>query len=345
MASAVLDTATFVVVGCGSIGKRHISNLRACGIERIVGIDPDPSARAAVEADFGTRTDERYEPEKLQEGDVVLVTAPSSLHARIGEAAAERRCHVFVEKPLATDVADGEALVEAARRNDVVGMTGSNWKFHRSFMRMKEVIASGALGRLVYARADFGSYLPDWHPWEDHRTGYSAKAELGGGVLLDSHEFDYLRWMLGEPRAVSCLTSRVAELEIETEALAVCTVQFEGSLEAQVYLSYAERPYRKECLFVGSEGTLSWSFDRRSVRLFDAGTKRWSTWAEPDDYDLNQMYLAQTAHFLSAVETGARPETTLADGLAVLRVIDAARSSSSHGGCIVELMPGTARST
>ena len=332
MSASTTGSATFVVVGCGSIGSRHLGNLLACGVERILAVDPSPERRAEVAERHSVETSERFVVGELQPGDVVVVAAPSSTHAEIAVAAARAGCHLFVEKPLATTVDDGAAVVAAAGSAGVVGMVGSNWKFHPSFRRMKAVLEGGALGRVTYARADFGSYLPDWHPWEDHRRGYSARLDLGGGVLLDSHDFDYLRWFLGEPTEVACAVSHVPELELETEAVAAITLRFGAGLLAQLYLSYAERTYRRQYLFAGSDATLRWDYDERRVVL--AGPRESHEWAEPEGYDLNEMYLEQTRHFLACLEERRPPVTTLEDGLTVLRAIDAARTAASGGRTI-----------
>ena len=87
----------------------------------------------------------------------------------------------------------------------------------------------GRLGRLLAARVHFGEYLPAWHPWEDYRQGYAARADLGGGVLLTQcHSLDYLPWLVGEVESVWGFVGKLSDLEVDVDDTAEIGLRFDG---------------------------------------------------------------------------------------------------------------------
>lgn len=316
------------VIGCGSIGRRHIRNLLALGIKEVMGCDTNPGRVDAVRAEYGIAGVLKFSEVLAARPDAVVVGTPTSLHVPPALEAAKAGCHLFIEKPL-SDCLDGiDGLVEEVDRRQLVTLIGSNFKFHPSFTRMKEIIASGILGRVLSARCQFGQYLPDWHPWEDYRKGYSARRELGGGILLDSHEFDYMSWFLGDVKEVFCIAERLSELEINTEDTAAVILRFSSGAIGEIHLDYTQRAYQRNYEFLGERGTLMWDFNDRGVRLYKATEKMWEVYDEPRSYDLNDMYLQEMRHFVDCVENRKQTVTNIHSGLKCLRAIIAARKSA-----------------
>src|SRR5262249_50073259 len=145
--------------------------------------------------------------------DVAFITAPTRLHIPLALQAAEHGCHLFVEKPLADCLEGVERFLETVKERNLVTLVGCNLRFHPGLIQVKRLLEEGAIGRVIAARVEVGQYLPDWHPQEDYRQGYSARRELGGGVILDAiHEIDYVRWLLGEIVAVACFGGKLSRL-------------------------------------------------------------------------------------------------------------------------------------
>jgi predicted dehydrogenase len=96
-----------------------------------------------------------------------------------------------------------------------------------------------AIGRPISARSHWGEYLPAWHPWEDYRDSYSARADLGGGVVLTlCHPFDYLRWFFSEIESLSAETARSDALGLNVEDFAEAILAFKDGPYASVHLDY-----------------------------------------------------------------------------------------------------------
>src|SRR6266566_975619 len=322
------------VLGCGSVGRRHIRNLTHLGSPPYVAVDPSPESRALVEKEFGIATKDTLTERALEECDAVIISSPSSSHFSQAKSAAAAGRHVFVEKPLATSLDGLNDLIHVVEAKRLVGFVGSNWKFHPSFRRMKEVLEKKVIGKITSARCQFGSYLPNWRPWQDYRQAYSSRAALGGGILLDSHEFDYMMWFLGPIQDISCFSGRVSSLEIETEDTASVIMRFANGAVADMHLDYTQRVYQRNFEFFGEAGTLLWSVRDRAVSLFTANDNNWVEWKEPPDYDLNTMYVEEMRHFLDCIEGSAKPITDFKHGYAVLQAILAAKESSQTGRAV-----------
>jgi predicted dehydrogenase len=224
---------------------------------------------------------------------------------------------MLIEKPLGS-AADGiDSLIALIEDRNLFAHVGSNWKFHPAFVAMKRKLDEGGIGRVTGAQVLAGQWLPDWHPWEDYRQGYSARADLGGGVVLDTHELDYLTWLLGPVRAVAGMTARSGALDIETEDVAAICLRFESGALATVQVDYIQRDYRRRYHIAGDGGTIEWDVRGGTVSHYRADTERTETIAAPLG-DVNEMYLAQMRHVLDGLRGLCAPVTPVGQAARVL---------------------------
>ena len=162
-----MERPDFAVIGCGSIGKRHTRNLLALGVKGVVASDPTPERRAEAEA-LGVATVATIEELLDRSPKAVVVASPTRMHVAHALAAAERGCHLFVEKPVAEELdADFDRLVAIVREKKLVSLVGCNLRFHPGLQRVKALLDEKRVGRIVSARVQFGYWLPDWRPHDD----------------------------------------------------------------------------------------------------------------------------------------------------------------------------------
>lgn len=310
-----------LVVGYGSIGKRHTANLAILGVKEIAVCDTDAARRAAAESQPGVRTFDRLEHALSQQVDIVLVTTPPSSHIPIALAAAETGCHLFIEKPLSHTEEQVDRLVTLTRTRGLVTMIGCNMRFHPNLAFIKRFLSEGGLGKVYSISAEVGAYLPEWRPGTDYRDNYGARQALGGGVLLDAiHELDYVRWLVGEIVEVQCIAGTVSQLAIDTEDLALILVRFAGGALGSLHLDYLQRPYCRGCKIIGEQGVLSWDMTQRTVRFYDHRSAAWRVIHEmSESTEINQLYLDELRAFLDAVEAVVPVMPDIAEGAAVLR--------------------------
>ena len=307
------------ILGLGSIGRRHGRNFQAIGGSAIIGFDPSAERRAAFEAEVAATTTADVE-EAIAMAELVCVCSPNRFHTDQALMAAKAGRALFIEKPLGVALAPVAELRRVVAEKGVFAHVGSNWKFHPAFVTMKRLLTEGRIGRVVAAQVLAGQWLPDWHPWEDYRQMYSSRAELGGGIVLDSHEFDYLPWLMGPVTDVKSFVRNSGALEIDTEDCASVIMRFADGALATVQVDYIQREYRRRYHICGDGGTLEWDMSTGQVRLFDAVSKSVQIFdcAPPD---INDMYVAQALHLLAGVRGAEPPVTDLATAEAVLKVL------------------------
>jgi predicted dehydrogenase len=322
-----------LIVGLGSIGRRHARNWVALGLgpvavcRRTDNTQPEP-------LDFPVRPFTKLDEALDDQPDVVLVTNPTSLHVETACRAVQAGAHVFIEKPIGHALDGVAELLDEADRRQRLLMVGYNLRFHPGLARFRELYRQGAVGRPVSARAEAGEYLPDWHPWEDYRASYSGRRDLGGGPMLTlSHELDSLCWVLGPPARVIAMAAHASSLEVDTEDTAELVLQFPtGGPLASVHVDYLRRPPRRSLEIVGEEGVLRWEYDEHRIRHYVPATREWRTEEGDPGWQRNDMYVAEIAHFAACVRGELeRPLIDGQQGAAILAISLAARRSAAEG--------------
>lgn len=320
-----------LVIGCGSIGKRHIRNLKVINAGEVIAFDVKTEQRLQVEREYGVKSYDKLDEALAQKPDVALVCTPTSLHITSAIASAKAGCHLFVEKPLSHNLEGVDELVEIVAQKNLITLVGCNMRFHPGVARIKELINKKSIGKVLCARVQAGHYLPDWHPWEDYRKGYSANKSLGGGVILDGiHEIDYISWLLGEVEEVFCFSGKFSSLEIDTEDMAEMLLRFNSGAIAEVHLDYIQRAYGRSCQLIGEEGTILWDFNEKQVKLYSVRDKKWHVFAE-NNYDINRMYMDEMKYFIHCVQRKEKAMSDVVEGKKILEVTLAAKESAKYG--------------
>lgn len=320
-----------VVIGAGSIGKRHLRNLLTLGVRSLAVCDPDPASRDTIAKELClTQSYESLERAGLMKGDAVFIATPNHLHATQALFAAKQGCHLFVEKPLAHNRTHVEELCRVVDENRLVTMGGCNMRFYPAIQMLKSFLQESKIGRILYYRVEVGIYLPNWRPHLDYRKNYGAHRSQGGGSLLDMiHEIDYARWLFGDPVRVSGNCFKVSGLEIDTEDLAEL-ILFHGDRVGSIHLDYLSHRYTRTVHIVGEKGDLFWDWHQRLVEWVDAATKSRNSFPLPENYDLNQMYLDETRYFLECIRLQEETFFPIREAARVLEIALTAKESSEE---------------
>jgi len=320
-----------LIVGLGSIGQRHLQNLKRLGVNdflawRVRNLPlPDSLSLQRLKAYPS------LEEALSRNPDVVLICNPPALHLPVAIQAAQAGCHLFIEKPLSHSLDGVDELLSLVRKKKLVTLVGFNLRLHPGLRLVKSLVAEGRIGRLINIRTQVGQYLPDWHSWEDYRQGYSARRDLGGGVILDLiHELDYVRWLMGEARQVVCVAGHVSNLEIETEDIAEILLGFDNGAIGNVHMDYVQRCPSRVCQIIGEEGTIIWDYYASEVRLFEARRSSWQVLRQ-EGFERNDMFVAEMEHLLACLEGREKPVVDVEEGARVLRLALAAREAAETG--------------
>jgi predicted dehydrogenase len=333
----------FLIAGLGSIGRRHFRNLIALGEKDIVllrshraTLPDDELAGYPVETNLA-------EALKKHKPEAVIVANPTSLHMDIAIPAAEAGCAILLEKPVSNSLERLDVLQKTAGKSGSKILVGFQFRYHPTLNKARELLQAGALGKVLTVHVHWGEYLPNWHPWEDYRQSYAARADLGGGVIVTlTHPLDYLRYLLGDVESLWSFNGHLSPLEVDVEDTAEIGLRFAGGTVGGVHLNYVQRPGRHHLEIVGTNGTLRWDNADSLLHFFkmpaEFGT--WNanppapvveTFAPPEGFERNQLFVAQTRHFVETAAGKSEPLCTLADGVQALRLALAAQESQESG--------------
>jgi predicted dehydrogenase len=320
----------FLIVGFGSIGKRHFDNLRQIG-----GVEAAVLTRRCIDLP-GVPLFNSIEDALHQEYDAVLITNETSLHIATAIAFVERGYNLFIEKPLGNSLKDTDRLADLVGQRNLKVMIGCNMRFHPAVSSVRDLIQKSKIGRIVSAQVQAGQYLPDWHPGRDYRQSYSARRDAGGGVILDLiHELDYAYWFFGDAARVFALSGKKGDLQIETEDTADLLLEFQNGVWCQVHLDYLRRSPVRSFSLTGTDGVVEGDIINNKVRVFESAGNNWEAADTGKNYDINSMYLAEMRHFIDYI-SGRAPRALigLEDGVSVLKIALAARESARTGKAV-----------
>jgi predicted dehydrogenase len=264
---------------------------------------------------------------------VILVT-PNDAHAEQAIACAERGRHVFVEKPIADTVEAAERMREACASAGVTLVVGHAFRRLGAARRAKELIDSGALGRVVLAEANFslpGKLSPDaWRYYRERNPG-------GPLMQLGIHHVDTLAYLLGPVRRSTGRFARV-HTQAEIDDVGVVTLQFESGALAAVTGSYVS-PKTFDMRLLGTEAVLEYRTDMSiwpdAGRMDEASSL--TVAGERVDFDERDMLAEELAEFERCIRGEAEPETGADEGVAALRcVLDALTSAAKEQELVID---------
>ncbi|MGV8026805.1 MAG: Gfo/Idh/MocA family protein [Anaerolineaceae bacterium] len=334
----------FLIAGLGSIGRRHLRNLVELGEEDVLLYRTHRGTLADTDlAAYPVITD--LERALEQKPDAAIISNPTALHLKVAIPCAEAGCALFLEKPLSTDCEGLEDLHKILKKTGKPVLVGFQFRFHPAFQQISRWIEEGLIGRILSSNVYWGEYLPDWHPWEDYRVSYSARKDLGGGVVLTlCHPMDYLRWLLGEIDSVSAFVGKISDLELEVEDMAEITMRHTNGAMSCIHLDYYTQPKRHTLEIAGSNGTIIWDEISNEAKLYKANEKRWLTFKPPISFDRNELFLAEMRHFFAMLKHNEQPTCSFSDGVRIQQIIMAAYQSAENGQTAISL-PGTQRNS
>ncbi|MBI5965112.1 MAG: Gfo/Idh/MocA family oxidoreductase [Chloroflexi bacterium] len=336
----------FLIAGLGSIGRRHMRNLIALGEKDIVLYRTRKATMPDDElAGFQVETD-LQEALKKHKPEAVIVANPTSMHLDVAIPAAESGCAILLEKPVSDSLDRLDILQKTAEKSGSKILVGFQFRYHPTLNKARELIRSGVIGKILTVHAHWGEYLPNWHPWEDYRNSYAARAELGGGVIVTlTHPLDYLRFLLGDVESLWSFNGHLSPLELNVEDVAEIGLKFSSGAVGGMHVNYFQRPPVHRLEIVGANGTLRWD-NADGVLHFLRMPAAFGSWDAnppaaveeqyhlPDGFERNQLFAAQMRHFVETARGESDPICTLADGVNALRLALAAQESQRSGRVI-----------
>tara|TARA_B110001454_G_scaffold15943_1_gene14290 strand:- start:4496 stop:5479 length:984 start_codon:yes stop_codon:yes gene_type:complete len=315
-----------LVVGYGSIGKRHVENLLSISnLEVIVCTKRNDVSEIKKYAKVYSTIKQCLE----EKPGIGIIANETSLHVPTAIKLAEAGLDIFLEKPLSNSLKDVEKLRTIVKKKKLITQMGCNMRFHPCIKKIKSMIEQQKIGRIISAQVQNCSYLPDYHPWEDYRKGYAARKDLGGGIILTQiHEIDYMYWLFQEVENVISLSGKFSDLDITAEDCVSSLLKFKNKIIGELHMDYFQRPDFRSCKIRGTKGEIYWDSDNNHVNIYSMNKKRWKIELEIKNYQRNFSYVEQLKHFIKCVKQRKETINDIEQGIATLKIALAMKKSS-----------------
>ena len=315
-----------LVVGYGSIGKRHVENLLSISnLEIIVCTKRNDINKLKKH----TKVYHTINQSLKEKPDIGIIANETSLHIPTAIKLAKEGLDLFLEEPLSNSLKDVEKLHAIVKKKKLITQMGCNLRFHPCIKKIKSLIEQQKIGKIISAQVQNCSYLPDYHPWEDYRKGYAARKDLGGGIILTQiHEIDYMYWFFQDVENVISMSGKLSDLDIKVEDYVSSLLKFRNKIIGELHMDYFQRPDFRSCKIRGTKGEIYWNSDNNCVNIYNMNKKRWETELKVKNYERNFSYIEQLKHFLKCIKHRKETINDLEQGITTLKIALAIKKAS-----------------
>lgn len=298
-----------LVIGLGSMGKRRVRNLQALGAMDIAGFDPRADRRAEAAGKNGISV---YGDLNLamrgHRPDVFVISTPPDLHMHYAYFAFERGINCFIE----ASVVESEKirrLAEMTANSQVVIVPSCTMRYFPGPRKVKELLASNAIGKVLNINYQTGQYLPDWHPWENIQDFYVSSRDTGGAREIVPFELTWINDLFGTPKPLACIRSKLSDMSADIDDIYHCLLKYTSGSLLNMTVEVISRPCAtREMRILGSDGQIVFSADTNSVRYINTSMNDWMEYkfqvgtVESQYINPEEPYIAEMKDFITAVE-------------------------------------------
>jgi len=291
----------FLVIGLGSMGKRRVRNLIALGYKDSV-------------AGFDSREDRRSEADKYEisifddfekamsdfKPDAFLISTPPNFHMQYAYIAEQNNIHCFIE----ASVVDAERILELASKIEnkkIIMAPSCTMRYYPMPIKIKELINSGTIGKVLNYNYQTGQYLPDWHPWEKIEDFYVSNPDTGGCREIVPFELTWLNDIFGDSKPLACVRKKLTDMNADIDDIYHCILEYPNNVIGNLTVEVVSRPKAtREIRILGSQGEIVYSAYNNELRYtnlhmndwerinFDTGTVE-SGYINPEEPYINEV--------------------------------------------------------
>ncbi len=322
-----------LIIGCGSIGERHLRCFQKTGRCSVAACDTNPTLLATIKERYGVQVFSSLDAALAEaQFDSVVICTPAHLHLPIATKLLNLRLHVFIEKPLAIDTALVPQVREAIAQAQRFVAVAYVYHLMPWVANAREFLKQGELGKVLHVSSISGQHFPTFRP--AYRDIYYTRHELGGGAIQDAltHLVNAVEWLIGPCTRVYCDAAHQALEGVTVEDTVNVT-----SRHGQVLVSFAMTQFQTP-----NENTLLIHCENGSVKI-ETNHQRWGvmrrgdtdwTWHQAPPQERDDMFIAQANAFLDGVEGRDTPLCTFEEAVQTLKFNQAALRSAATGAAI-----------
>lgn len=349
--TTVTDTspsATPKVVKVGVIGygywgpklARNFHEVPTTELTMVADLDEKRLAQARRSfPDVATTTD-YHELLESDDVDAVVVATPVSMHFPVARDCLRNGKHVLIEKPLARNRTEGQALVDLAKARDLILMVGHTFEYNPAVVMLRDIVASGELGRIYYAysqRTNLGIFQKDINVLWD----------------LAPHDLSILLYVLGtDPTSVSASGESYVRPGIHDVAHA--TLNFPDQVQAHVHVSWLDPCKVRRLTVVGSKKMVVYDDveTQEKIKIYDKGVDKPAHTDNYGEFQLSYRYgdikvpmipldeplKIEAAHFAESIINKTQPRSNGEVGLKVVKILESTDKSLMNGGMLEQII-------
>ena len=325
----------------GSIGQRHFKNLidfkKKYNFKTIKGYDTSKNRIKLLNEKFKNFNITDNFKDAVIDSDIVFICTPTNLHIHsILKTLKYTSPHFYIEKPLSSTIDNcKKILLEIKKRKKKIGM-GYMLYNHPVIKHTKELLNENKLGKVLFARAESGFYLPFWHPWEDYRDFYMSSLKQGGGALLDtSHEINYLQYFFGKAESVTGKVQTISNLDITSDDFTLANINFKNKVQAQIHLDLLQFDEERYFKIIGSKSVLIGDLKNNFVKIFNLKSKKWKI--KKFSFNFDKIYHIQLDNFIRMIKNKSSTICKSESAFHTMQIIEAIRKSSKKKSSFIKV--------
>jgi len=288
-----------LVVGLGSIGTRHVTNLETLGYLNINIVNRTGETVKGFERfKFYPSINNACSEKNF---DAVIIATPTANHiTNLLEALDNNIENIYLEKPISHSLDNLEKIEKLIEDRKVNLVVGYDLHFDPGLALTKHYIETGKIGKVLSFVVEVGQYLPDWRPEVDYRKTMSAHKSKGGGVMLDLiHEFDYVDWLVGPVKSIAGRKGRISNLDINTEDVSVNLIETCAGALGTIHLDYLQFELCRTCKIIGNYGVVVWDYGSSVVKFMSHQDKSWVI-SDFSSYERNDRFIDVLRAFMNS---------------------------------------------
>jgi predicted dehydrogenase len=299
-----------LIIGLGSIAKKHIAALRIINNDfKIYALrsNSNNDDEAGIENIFNLDDVNIF-------FDFAIISNPTHLHFEYIEKLAKKGINLLIEKPAIHSLDNYNILIKLINQEKIKTYVACNLRFHPCIIYLRNKIKKENL-KINEVNVYCGSYLPDWRPGKDFRSTYSSIASMGGGVHLDLiHELDYTIWLFGLPNESKSFLKSASSLNIDSVDYANYVLGYD-TFTVNIILNYYRRKPKREIDIVLEKEILTIDLINNSIKndqddfLFQDNT-----------FNVNETYINQIKYFINCLKNNETPMNSLPEAIEILKI-------------------------
>ena len=292
------------------MGKRRVRNLQALGEQCIAGFDPRVDRREEAVSKYGIVTFASFdEAITAFVPDTLVISVSPESHMDYAWRGLELGLSCFIEASV-VEAKRILALSQEVQGRSIVMAPSCTMRYFPGPCKVKEILQSQRLGRVLNVNYQTGQYLPDWHPWEPIGSYYVSRRETGGGREIVPFELTWLNDLFGSPTPLACVKAKLTDMSADIDDIYHCLLAYPQGVLANVTVEVISRPTAtRELRVLCSEGELVMSADENCVRYIAAGDTDWTRielgggTVESGYINPEEPYVSEMRDFVAAAKT------------------------------------------